>query len=163
MIQKRFIEGLDFYRAVEFFKDEKNHLKFKLIENEDEYINEESRHYIYAHFVEDELVYIGESSDILKRRMNFYCSHPGITNERVRRYFNEQFKKKPTSDISTFIHLPGPICVTESVTINPYVAIEQTLISMLKPSLNRKDVFKYGPTKKKPRRYHRRKKWVMMN
>ena len=38
MIQKRFIEGLDFYRAVEFFKDEKNHLRFKLIENEDEYM-----------------------------------------------------------------------------------------------------------------------------
>ena len=157
-VYKRYIEGLDFIRMAEFFKDDNNHLRVKITPNDDERMDGESRHYIYAHYVEDELVYIGESSDLLKRRMNFYCSHPGVTNERVRKYFNEQFKKKPTSDICTFIHMPQSFYITESITINPYVAIEQALISMLKPTLNRKDVFKYGPTKKKPRRYHRRKK-----
>ena len=79
--------------------------------------------------------------------MNFYCCHPSITNERVRKYFNEEFKKKPSSDICTFIHMPEKIVVSETITVNPYVAIEQTLISMLKPKLNRKDVFRNRPRK----------------
>lgn len=155
MIQKRYIEGLDFYRLAEFYKDEKNHLKCRVTPNEEERMDGDSRHYIYAHYVNDKLVYIGESSDLLKRRMNFYCCHPGITNERVRKYFNEKFKKKPSSDICTFIHMPEKIVVSETITVNPYVAIEQTLISMLKPKLNRKDVFRHGPTRKRPRKYNR--------
>ena len=147
MIQKRYIEGLDFYRLAEFYKDDKNHLKCKVTPNEEQRMDGDSRHYIYAHYVNDELVYIGESSDLLKRRMNFYCCHPGITNERVRKYFNEEFKKKPSSDICTFIHMPEKIVVSETITVNPYVAIEQTLISMLKPKLNRKDVFRNRPRK----------------
>ena len=152
MIQKRYIEGLDFYRLTEFYKDDKNHLKCKVTPNEEQRMDGDSRHYIYAHYVNDELVYIGESSDLLKRRMNFYCCHPGITNERVRKHFNEEFKKKPSSDICTFIHMPEKIVVSETITVNPYVAIEQTLISMLKPKLNRKDVFR-----KRPRKYTRKK------
>jgi hypothetical protein len=154
-VQKRYIEGLDFYRLVEFYKDEGNHLRCKITPNEEERMDGTSRLYIYAHYVEDELVYIGESSDILKRRMNYYCSHVGMTNVRVRKYFNEQFKRKPTSDICTFIHMPEQICISESVTINPYVAIEQTLINILKPKLNRKDVLKYSPTRKKPRKHRK--------
>ena len=152
MIQKRYIEGLDFYRLAELYKDDKNHLKCKVTPNEEQRMDGDSRHYIYAHYVNDELVYIGESSDLLKRRMNFYCCHPGITNERVRKHFNEEFKKKPSSDICTFIHMPEKIVVSETITVNPYVAIEQTLISMLKPKLNRKDVFR-----KRPRKYTRKK------
>ena len=88
-VQKRFIEGLDFFRVVEFFKDKDNHLKSKIIPNDEERIDGTSRYYVYAHYVEDELVYIGESSDMLKRRMNYYCCHVGMTNVRVRKYFNE--------------------------------------------------------------------------
>ena len=127
-VQKRYIEGLDFFRLVEFFKDKENHLRCKITPNEEERMDDDSRLYIYAHYVEDELVYIGESSDVLKRRMNYYCSHVGMTNVRVRKYFNESLRKKPTSVICTFIHMPQQICVSESVTINPYVAIEQTSI-----------------------------------
>ena len=71
-VQKRYIEGLDFFRLVEFFKDKENHLRCKITPNEEERMDDDSRLYIYAHYVEDELVYIGESSDILKRRMNYY-------------------------------------------------------------------------------------------
>ena len=151
-VQKRYIEGLDFFRVVEFIKDKDNHLRCKIIPNDDERIDGMSRYYVYAHYVEDELVYIGESSDMLKRRMNFYCCHVGMTNVRVRKYFNDQFKRKKTSDICTFIHLPGQICLSEAITINPYVSVEQALIHKLKPKLNRKDVL---DLKKKPRKYRK--------
>ncbi len=59
MIQKRYIEGLDFYRLAEFYKDDKNHLKCKVTPNEEQRMDGDSRHYIYAHYVNDELVYIG--------------------------------------------------------------------------------------------------------
>ena len=33
-VQKRYIEGLDFFRLVEFFKDKENHLRCKITPNE---------------------------------------------------------------------------------------------------------------------------------
>ncbi len=141
MIQKRILEGLDFHRAAEFYKDDNNHLRVKFPKDEVGENYELSRHCIYAHYANDTLVYIGETSDTFKRRMYYYCSHKGITNVRVRNYFNEEFKKKARTDIATFIHIPSRISISESLSINPYVALEQELINCLKPFLNRKNVY----------------------
>tara|TARA_B100000287_G_scaffold412246_1_gene442480 strand:- start:943 stop:1413 length:471 start_codon:yes stop_codon:yes gene_type:complete len=141
MIQKRKLEGLMFERAAEFYKDENNHLRVRYIKDENGNCHSSSTHFIYAHYVNNDLVYIGESSDTFKRRMNYYCSHKGITNERVRNYFNEEFKKKATADICTFIYIPSRVCYSESLSINPYVALEQELINIYKPFLNRKNVY----------------------
>ena len=141
MIQKRIVEGLDFHRAAEFYKDDNNHLRVRFPKDEVGENFEDSRHCIYAHYVNDVLVYIGETSDTFKRRMYYYCSHKGITNVRVRNYFNEEFKKKARTDIATFIHIPSRISISESLSINPYVALEQELINCLKPFLNRKNVY----------------------
>ena len=55
--------------------------------------------------------------------------------------------QRVTNGSIILIHMPEKIVVSETITVNPYVAIEQTLISMLKPKLNRKDVFRNRPRK----------------
>ena len=137
MIEKRYISGLLFERAAHFYKDDHNHLKVRVFER-----FKEQTHLIYAHYFDDKLLYIGESSVHFIKRMKCYCSHPGAANVRVREYVNSIFHGNHRDpDLCTFVHIPKKkLIINEELSINPYVAIEQELINIHKPVLNRKNV-----------------------
>ena len=99
--------------------------------------NSKKRHVIYAHCVDKEIVYIGETSNTFYKRMYYYCNHKGATNVRVRSYLKEKFLQGKV--IETFVYKPEDVII-EGLTINPYVGIEQKLINDLNPILNRKNV-----------------------
>ena len=148
MIEKRFISGLLFERAAHFYKDDHNHLKVRVFDR-----FKEQTHLIYAHYFDDKLLYIGESSVHFIKRMKCYCSHPGAANVRVREYVNSIFHGNHRDpDLCTFIHRPKKkLIINEELSINPYVAIEQELINIHNPILNKKNVHK-----NKKRNYNRR-------
>ena len=148
MIEKRYISGLLFERAAHFYKDDHNHLKVRVFDR-----FKEQTHLIYAHYFDDKLLYIGESSVHFIKRMKCYCSHPGAANVRVREYVNSIFHGNHRDpDLCTFIHIPkSKLVINEELSINPYVAIEQELINIHKPILNRKNVHK-----NKKKNYNRR-------
>ena len=98
----------------------------------------DKRHVIYAHCVDNEIVYIGETSNTFYKRMYYYCNHKGLTNLRVRNYFKEKFYEG--KEIETYLYKPENVLI-EGLTINPYVGIEQKLIDELNPILNRKNVY----------------------
>ena len=96
------------------------------------------RHVIYAHCVDDKIVYIGETSNTFYKRMYYYCNHKGPTNVRVRDYFEKQYIEG--KEIETYLYKPENVLI-EGLMINPYIGIEQKLINELNPILNHKDVF----------------------
>ena len=96
------------------------------------------RHVIYAHCVDDKIVYIGETSNTFYKRMYYYCNHKGPTNVRVRSYFKDKFLEGKSID--TFLYKPEKVIV-EGLEVNPYIGIEQKLINELNPILNRKNVY----------------------
>jgi len=139
MIEKRYISGLLFERAAHFYKDDHNHLRVKVFER-----FKQQTHLIYAHYFDDKLLYIGESSVAFIKRMNCYCNHNGASNVRVREYVNSIFHGNHRDpDLCTFIHIPKKkLMINEELSINPYAAIEQELINIHKPVLNKKNVFR---------------------
>ena len=76
--------------------------------------------------------------------MNCYCNHNGASNVRVREYVNSIFHGNHRDpDLCTFIHIPKKkLMINEELSINPYAAIEQELINIHKPVLNKKNVFR---------------------
>ncbi len=152
MIEKRFISGLLFERAAHFYKDDRNHLKVSVSPD-----FKDKTHLIYAHYFNDKMIYIGESSTLFHKRMKCYCSHPGAANVRVREYVNSIFHGNHRDpDLCTFVYQPDKkIVINEELSINPYVAIEQELINIHKPILNKKDVHK--KQKSYPRKRYERK------
>jgi len=139
MIEKRYVSGLLFERAAHFYKDDRNHLRVS--------VNEEFkniRHLIYAHYFNENLIYIGETSVPFIKRMHCYCNHNGLSNVRVRDYVNSIFHGNHRDpDLCTFVYQPKEkLVINEHLSVNPYVAIEQELINIHKPILNRKNVHK---------------------
>jgi len=139
MIEQRYISGLLFERAAHFYKDAHNHLRVRVFER-----FKQQTHLIYAHYFDDKLLYIGESSVEFIKRMNCYCNHNGASNVRVREYVNSIFHGNHRDpDLCTFIHIPKKkLVINEELSINPYVAIEQELINIHRPILNKKNVHK---------------------
>lgn len=95
------------------------------------------RHIVYAHVVDNVVVYIGESSHTFQNRMRLYIIHNGSTNVEVRKHIKEELTKGKKVDI--YYYKPKAILIDNVLAVNPYISIEQTLISLLKPILNKKD------------------------
>lgn len=137
MIEQRILCGLLFEYASEFYKDAHNHLRVNV---KDKF--KDTRYVIYIHYYKEHLIYIGETSEPFEKRMRYYCNHNGVTNQRVRSYIKDTFTSGPDK-VHTFVHKPNKlITINEELLINPYVAIEQALISKFNPPLNRKNVYK---------------------
>lgn len=126
------ILGLEFEEGAEFYAED-GKLRF---ESRD---NCKSKHVVYVHTVDEEIVYVGETSNTFYQRMYYYCNHKGRTNVRVREYMMDMIGEG--REVKTYMYKPEEV-LYESVMINPYVAIEQALIDRIKPILNRKNVHK---------------------
>ena len=126
------ILGLEFVEGAKFYAED-GKLRF---ESRD---NCKNKHVVYAHTIDEEIVYVGETSNTFYQRMYYYCNHKGRTNVRVREYMMDMIEEG--REVKTYMHKPEQI-LYESVKINPYVAIEQALIDKIKPILNRKNVHK---------------------
>ena len=100
-------------------------------------------HVVYTHTVDGEIVYIGETSNTLHKRMYYYCNHKGATNVRVREYFKDKMYNEQIENVmqrvKTYVYQPKDI-VIEGNDINPYVGLEQFLINKINPILNKKNV-----------------------
>jgi hypothetical protein len=69
--------------------------------------------------------------------MYYYCNHKGRTNVRVREHFKEQILLG--KEVKTYIYVPQ-LVVIAGHKVNPYIGVEQKLIDLVKPMLNRKNV-----------------------
>lgn len=96
------------------------------------------RHIVYAHVIDDEVVYIGESSHSFRDRMRLYICHEGSTNVRVRKFIKEKLTEGKKVEI--YYYKPKTIVVDNVLVVNPYVGIEQALIRIIGKKLNKKDV-----------------------
>ena len=126
------ILGLEFEEGAEFYTEDSK-LRFKSGDNC------KSKHVVYVHTVDGEIVYVGETSNTFYQRMYYYCNHKGRTNVRVREYMMDMIGEG--REVKTYMYKPEEV-LYESIMINPYVAVEQALIDGIKPILNRKNVYK---------------------
>ena len=94
-------------------------------------------HIIYAHVVDGEVVYIGESSTTFRNRMRLYLTHEGSTNVRVREHLMKELVAGKKVEI--YYYKPATVVIDSTLTVNPYVSIEQAIIGKLRPILNKKD------------------------
>lgn len=124
------IEGIEFEEAASFYLEDK--IKVQTYDR-----TKNLRHLVYAHTVDGEVVYIGETSNTFHKRMYYYCNHKGRTNVRVREHFKEQILLG--KEVKTYIYVPQ-LVVIAGHKVNPYIGVEQKLIDLVKPMLNRKNV-----------------------
>lgn len=124
------IERMPFEEAAIFYLDEKIKVR-----TDDKYKN--LRHLVYAHVVDGIVVYIGETSNTFHKRMYYYCNHKGNTNVRVREYFKEQILNG--KEVKTYIYIPEEVTICGH-KIPTYIGVEQKLIDLIRPELNRKNV-----------------------
>lgn len=96
------------------------------------------QHFVYAHVVAGRVVYVGESSRTLLNRMYLYITHKGSTNVRVRTAHIADLQAGQKVEI--YFYKPQAVLIDGVLSVNPYIGVEQALISKLKPILNRKDV-----------------------
>ncbi len=126
------IGGICFKKCGEFVLHE-DHMRVHICRT-----NSTDRHVVYAHVVDDKVVYIGESSDTLRNRLRLYLTHSGSTNVRVRKHIREELQKGKKAE--TYYYKPETIMIEGVLSVNPYVGIEQALIRMMDKTLNIKDV-----------------------
>lgn len=130
--ETKVIGGLCFKKAGEFVFAG-GHLQVNICR-----ASSKDEHIVYAHVIHGEVVYIGESSDTFCNRIRLYLIHDGSTNVRVRNFLMTEILKGKSVDI--YYYKPATITVDGVLKVNPYVGIEQALISLVRPSLNIKDV-----------------------
>lgn len=128
----RNVAGLNFKKAGEFHLVD-DHLQIHISKKD-----AVQSHIVYIHVVDGDIVYVGESSTSLKKRMVLYITHDGSTNVRVREYLEEA--SRIVKKIEFFYYKPSTIVVDKVLVVNPYIGIEQALIATLDTPLNNKNV-----------------------
>lgn len=134
--ETKIVEGLTFKKGAEFF------ITNSILKVDIAISGNTDTHIVYLHVVDGQIVYVGESSNTFRNRMRLYITHDGLTNARVRLFIKNVLSKGKR--VETYYFKPDCVLISNTLVVNPYVGLEQELISRInpKPILNRKDVAK---------------------